>query len=463
MKIKKTVIIGPSKRELEQLCFEVESTKNLSADKARSLEQALLEFKLDMPCDSEQMKIAQDKVNKSIHNAESGTWSLEQYSKALCQSIDSLSAEIQLKKQLHSKSIEIAKSVPPDVREVQSLELMASFVAADELIHTKFFIEVSKSANIKALDLAAKRIMKLDVKNSQGRSAIDYTVEYMFEHGTKSLLIRGADPANAFLYSLQIGLPEATRLLVSLVSKYGSYDKVFSQLGQDDSVVHLDLSSTGLNGIAAGCLASALVANNYLGSLNISSNNIGKGGGEFLGKMFAINHSLNKVDLSGCSLGYEGIKPIITALEHNNGVRILNISNNNIREEGGIAIARLIEKNANIVDLNLSSNNIMDLGAAYILDRLTKNHSMLRINLESNNITDELEEDITAGISQNDSVIVFKIGNNQFTIPVLSKIREAITAALENNVQPLLNSSEVLEDTFVLELLAEAEQFNDFI
>ncbi len=441
---------------------EVRKAEASLIEKEKILQTILQPLEIEFPFDTDATSLSQIDVDNAITKSNITTSFLKNKNQELIKSTETIRSYTQVQEVAYSNSVNIIKLVlPPKViiSKIQHLRILT--ISATELVHTRIFEDASRLSDIVTFDMALKKLIDVNTKNTQGLSSIDYATQYMFEYGIKALIERGSNSSGALLYVLHTDLPKAAKLLSTLTGKLVGYNEIFCKLQTDNIITHLDLSGVQLSPEGVVQLSFALTPNNHLILLNISNNNIGIVGAQALSKMLAVNHAIESIDISRGQIGFEGIKHIANALETNIIIKILKTSNNNLQEEGAIAISRLIEKNAFIINLDISSNNIMDIGAAYIVDRLSKNQTILRIGLEDNNITDDLAEDILETLQVNTSILIFKITANKFENSTALTIEEIIAQTTERNMQTLFTKDNI-DDPYTIDLLAEMQQIEDF-
>ena len=130
---------------------------------------------------------------------------------------------------------------------------------------------------------------------------------------------------------------------------------VFQGLQHNTSLVHLNLSDTGLVAIAKGTLQA-------------------------LTTMLQVNKTIKHLDFSvNLDFSDSGAYCVCTGLKHNTSLVYLNLSRTGITDKGAEYIAQVIESNFSLQTLDISNNRISDNGFACI-DKSLKSNTTLRLN-----------------------------------------------------------------------------------
>lgn len=90
-------------------------------------------------------------------------------------------------------------------------------------------------------------------------------------------------------------------------------------------------NAIGLSGAEA--IASALMQQQHLESLNLSHNPIGDDGAKALSTTLTKNRSISHLLLSFCSVGSEGLCELVSGLRSNNTLRFLSIWGNTFSQQ----------------------------------------------------------------------------------------------------------------------------------
>lgn len=296
--------------------------------------------------------------------------------------------------------------------------LRAKSIPPFELVHSKFFDDISKANDISAFDIALGRIPDINKKNAQGIATMTYVAKNMFEHGIRELLKKGATTSDTFLCLFKDKLEAATQLLIRIVSATNpaSYDEMFNGLIADNTVTHLVLCNTVLTPGSIARLAEILKKNKSITSLDLSGNNIGAEGAEKIGELLAENSKIVHLKLAGVKMkddmGIDCTCDIARGLEQNTTVEDLSLQGSNIPYEGAIALAKMLQANKAMKFLDLSNNNIEDVGVFYLVSDLAGNKHLASLDISNVGMTDEGAEAVAEWLKDNISVVRFTMGGN---------------------------------------------------
>ncbi|XP_052275544.1 leucine-rich repeat-containing protein 74B-like isoform X1 [Dreissena polymorpha] len=233
-------------------------------------------------------------------------------------------------------------------------------------------------------------------------------------------------------------------------------------------------------------LAYALTTNMCVTSLDLSGNEIGREGMEYLVEMLEENMTVTELRLSNARLGlYEVLlltemlsenmrittlqvagndlddecaKCFAEALKYNRKIKKLNLSHNKFNETGGKILAKSIETNDSIEDLDMSWNSIRMLGAIAWGDTLYNNVDLKHLNLSWNGFGDEGAASIGEALEENNTLLTLDLSCNRIGF----EGSRAIAKALGNNssLESLALSQNQVTTQGAVELLTHL-QIND--
>ena len=456
-------VVGPSDQELNTTNIELHQLQSFFHNKTQLFEGNFLALDLKIPDTLADVNFCKSGVEQHINLTDQKTASLIKQNQNLTQVIAKISQERDWQHSMYLKSVGVVKTFKaPDMKMAENIHIRALSIPAAELVHTRIYEDVCRLHDVDNFDIILRKTPDLNAKSSQGRAPVDYATLHRFEHGITSLIKAGANSADAFIYSLNLGLVEASKLLTVITGKLVGHKEIFSNLHSDKKILALDLADTSLSKDSLFYLSEALIDNSFLALLNLSKNSIDALGVMPLANMLGINHHIIELDLSNNKLGYQGIMILVGALEANTGIRKLNISVNNIGIEGGAIVSTLITS-SKILDLNVSFNNIEDMGAAHILSKINKDSVIQQINLANNGITDALADDFEEILNDSlSSIITLDLTDNNLSGDKLRSIEQIMFSRAEHKIQDLLTDSNHSGFDYSLELLAEVQELNDF-
>eukprot|EP01062_Namystynia_karyoxenos_P058414 TRINITY_DN49966_c0_g1_i1.p1 TRINITY_DN49966_c0_g1~~TRINITY_DN49966_c0_g1_i1.p1 ORF type:complete len:1829 (+),score=795.29 TRINITY_DN49966_c0_g1_i1:87-5573(+) len=262
-------------------------------------------------------------------------------------------------------------------------------------------------------------------------------------------------------------------------------------LGNDASLVELDLHDTMVTDVSAGSLADALRVNTCVTSCNLSDNMLGAEAARSLADALTVNTALTELDLRMNAIDASGGQALAEALRANTTLRRLHLDNNALMTERiqsdcatlvalnsrppGLKAAvlaarsggpRLIDLSADtggryrdlehdpavhldcwaagvladalvgnrkVEELRLVDQHIADEGARHLADMLRRNERLERINLFGNAVSDEGCAAFCAALEQNNICTVVNLKNNACGEEALWQLEKHLTM----NRQPL--------------------------
>ena len=195
------------------------------------------------------------------------------------------------------------------------------------------------------------------------------------------------DKSSSLIASLLSSNYPITKIDVGDNKLSSSTDIIFKSLHHNTVLTELLLERTLLRSSDMQSLGQMLTSNNTLSVMNISGNDIGPDGCQYLAD--CRNISLNKLIMSRCGLGVSGADKIGIMLCHSS-ITYVNLGSNSI---GDVGVERLIEHlkyNKTIKHLGLYDNDITSNGAYHLRKLFSLNHTTVNsINLGGNPLKGE--------------------------------------------------------------------------
>ena len=207
---------------------------------------------------------------------------------------------------------------------------------------------------------------------------------------SKTGLVDTEDTARALTTMLQVN---KTLTHLDLSSNKFSPRCVFQGLQDNTSLVHLNVSNIDLKGKEniAQALITMLQVNKTLTHLNLSENWKFSDSGSYC-VFQGLQHSTSLVHLNLSSTGLvateDSAQALTTMLQVNKTLTHLDLSENwTFSDSGAYCVFQGLQHNTSLVYLNLSSTKITDKGAEYIAQALKSNCSLQTLNISKNRIT----------------------------------------------------------------------------
>lgn len=169
------------------------------------------------------------------------------------------------------------------------------------------------------------------------------------------------------------------------------FDIILERLKLNNSVLRLSFSGCRLGLDSIQKLAEVLAAkDNQIGILNLSENNFGPRGIQYISEALAnnLNSKLYDLDLRGAGAGLPGAVHIAIMLQSNTTLRTLNLAAAHMGDEGISHLVTALQSNpnSNLTNLILSVNNITNPGAIKLAEFLSTNPTLKKLILRLNEI-----------------------------------------------------------------------------
>lgn len=250
------------------------------------------------------------------------------------------------------------------------------------------------------------------------------------------------------------------------------------------SIETLDLSDNDMGPRGAEYLADTLRENTFIRTLNLAYNNLGVEGVKFIVDIVVKQDTVNSLSIAGNGLrecDSEVIRPLIENTIH---LKHLDLSHNQLREVGGEVIGEALLYNDTMESLDLSWNHLRRDGACFIADGLAENICLKKLNvawngfyldgcralakaLEENKTLTELDltcnrvskeclEKLIGGLRRNSTLEILRLGWNPITPAGAMMILEFIKENRSSGIKELDLTDQLVEPAFVA-LLGEIE------
>ena len=178
------------------------------------------------------------------------------------------------------------------------------------------------------------------------------------------------------------------KLDVSLNDLSSSADILFKSLQSNTALTELILGFTALRSSDMQSLVQMLTSNNTLSVIDISNNDIGLGGCQYLAD--CRNISLDKLIMRWCELGVNGADKIGEMLYHDTSITSVDLAYNNIGDHGVEKLVKHLKSNHTIKHLNLLSNEITSVGANHLSKLFSLDHTAINsLQLGKNPLKDK--------------------------------------------------------------------------
>ncbi|CAH2107660.1 unnamed protein product [Euphydryas editha] len=148
----------------------------------------------------------------------------------------------------------------------------------------------------------------------------------------------------------------------------------------------IDLKYYGINPNGVRAMTIALTNNSYVRRLDLSSNFLNDDACYHLGQMLGENVILQELILSGCRIQAEGVKRLVIFFA-SRSIEELDLSRNNIGDSGFEYLAHQLVKGAVIKKLNLSYNDLSSTAATSFATAIEGNNKTTHLDLSWNKMS----------------------------------------------------------------------------
>ena len=187
------------------------------------------------------------------------------------------------------------------------------------------------------------------------------------------------------------------RIGTSQTQELGRTFCVFEGLQHNTSLVHLNLNNTYIGLVAtedtAQALTTMLQVNKALTHLDLSRNwSFLESGAYFVFQGLQHNTSLVHLNLSytGLVATEDTAQALTTMFRVSKTIKHLDLSGNwKFSDSGAYVVCQGLQHNTTLVYLNLSCTRITDKGAEYIAQAIESNRSLQTLDISTNRITDK--------------------------------------------------------------------------
>ena len=195
------------------------------------------------------------------------------------------------------------------------------------------------------------------------------------------------DKSSSLIASLLSSNYPITKLNVGNNDLSSSTDIIFKSLHHNTVLTELSLDDISLRSSDMQSLGQMLTSNSTLCVIDISNNDIGPDGCQYLAD--CINISLNKLIMCGCNLGVSGADKIGIMLCHSS-ITSVDLSWNRIGDVGVEKLVEHLKSNKTIKHLGLCGIGITSNGASHLRKLFSLNHTTVNsIELGMNPLEDE--------------------------------------------------------------------------
>ena len=189
-------------------------------------------------------------------------------------------------------------------------------------------------------------------------------------------------------------------------------DLVASYLMSDNTILTLDMCFNSIGDERIASLSAGLRINKSLRELSLAGNSITARGFGLISQCLLENHSLTYLDLSCNSCEAEGASAIGNVLKGNSTLQTLNLNGTGLRRAGTLLLAEPLAHNQSLINLVLSNNQIDDAGVLELSRALSRNRHLQSLILSFNLVTAVGMEGLCAAMAGYTSLKRMHIDNN---------------------------------------------------
>ena len=264
-----------------------------------------------------------------------------------------------------------------------------------------------------------------------------------------------SDKSSSLITSLLSSNYPITKLNVGNNKLSSSTDIIFKSLHHNTVLTELLLWNTPLRSSDMQSLGQMLTSNNTLSVMDISNNDIGPDGCQYLAD--CRNISLNKLIMCGCKLGVSEADKIGIMLCHSS-ITFVDLGSNSIGDVGVEKLVEHLKSNKTTKHLDLWGNGITSNGASYLRKLFSLNHTIVNsIELGDNPLKDEGVDLILQSITINmEYVGLYNTGITSSCSSVstaLHKIKSITFTPLDNcdGISDSLANTTMLEALYLID------------
>lgn len=156
-------------------------------------------------------------------------------------------------------------------------------------------------------------------------------------------------------------------------------------LENSEENTEISFCNVNLNNQDVQLLATILADSLFVYSLDLSTQQIGDEGADFLTKMLKVNNTLTSLDLHNNRITSRGVIDLAEMLKEKNYITYLNLGNNEIREAGITYLIEMLAANTSIAYFDLSTDGIGRGGVTALEKMLKENNTLTYLRLSNNN------------------------------------------------------------------------------
>ncbi|OWF46621.1 leucine-rich repeat-containing protein 74B-like [Mizuhopecten yessoensis] len=284
---------------------------------------------------------------------------------------------------------------------------------------------------------------------------------YFFKHLTEVALVmphHGIGPRGAKAVAIAL-VPNQTIQKLDLSSNaIGSEGlaHVLDMLSGNSSIKELNISGNELLSAGAKMLKEDLSRHRFLTSLDISANGFNEKDADEIADLLIDNSNLRHLSVGHNSFSEGGGVAIGKALEENSSLQSLDLRWNHLRQTGAVSICWGLYSNNTLKSLNLSWNGFGMEGCHEMGKVLMRNRGLTELDLSANRIGLDAFRQLLRGIVKNRKLRTIRIGINPITTDGATAILRAVCASDSNLTE--IDMTDVSVDNDFVSLLHEVQK-----
>lgn len=204
----------------------------------------------------------------------------------------------------------------------------------------------------------------------------------------------------------------------------------------NSTLIEVDLRHQSLDDEDVMALANGLAKNTRVKVLELAGNAISALGMARLSAMFLQNDSLVALNLSETGLKDEGATQWETILSANRRLTGLSLGKNGMSDKGIASLCRGLIKNQRLFALDLSNNALSAQGVAHLNHALQDNRTLTELDLQANPMTTASAQVLETLVNHNQALIYVNLTN--------TGIEEETKKRIEKKIQQNVNKARQL-------------------
>ncbi|KAL8569742.1 hypothetical protein ACOMHN_007265 [Nucella lapillus] len=205
-----------------------------------------------------------------------------------------------------------------------------------------------------------------------------------------------------------------------------------NMLAENTTLEEINLMCNDIGPAGAEALAKALHTNEALKMMRLNGNKLEskeQKGGMYFAQALQINTTLQHLDLGDTDLRTESLIALATVLLHNTSLKSINVNRPILfthMEEPTVHFTLMLKVNTSLEEIHLQKYDMRDFGAFRLAENLMHNFNLRYLNLSCNRITRDGVKELAKVLKQNTALETLDMSNNRLEDDGATHIAEAL-------------------------------------